>query len=124
LQLNGSLNPRMGGPGYHLWEYSGYVMVFTPKAKLGPDEFRRMIYQFKPRTQQDGVFGAFDCPDATQTMPRRNRSTTALQALNLSNDPFIQDQSEPCAARLRKEVGTDAKGQVCRAFALAFGRPQ
>ncbi len=40
LQASGSLNRRMGGPGYHLWNYSGYVIVFTPKTTLGPDEFR------------------------------------------------------------------------------------
>ncbi len=80
LQVSGALNQRMGGPGYHLWEYSGYVIVFKPKTLLGPEEFRRMIYQFKPRLQQDGTFGVFDCPDATTTMPRRNRSTTALQS--------------------------------------------
>src|SRR5262249_36865921 len=39
LQVTGSLNLRAGGPGYHLWEYSGYVIVFKPKARLGPDEF-------------------------------------------------------------------------------------
>jgi hypothetical protein len=122
LQVSGSLNRRMGGPGYHLWEYSGYVIVFKPKAKLGPDEFRRMVYQFKPRTQQDATFGAFDCPDATQAMPRRNVSTTALQALNLLNDPFVQEQSERFATRVEREAGTVPAAQVRRAFLLAFGR--
>jgi hypothetical protein len=122
LQLSGALDRRMGGPGYHLWDYSGYVIVFKPKTTLGPDEFRRMIYQFKPRLQQDGTFGVFDCPDATTAMPRRNRSTTALQALNLLNDPFVLDQSERFAARLRHEVGSDLEAQVRRAFRLVFGR--
>jgi len=122
LQVSGALNRRMGGPGYHLWEYSGYVIVFKPKTVLGPEEFRRMIYQFKPRLQQDSTFGVFDCPDATTTMPRRNRSTTALQALNLLNDPFVLDQGERFAVRLRKEVGEDTDAQVRRAFLLAFGR--
>jgi hypothetical protein len=122
LQVSGSLDRRMGGPGYHLWDYSGYVIVFTPRAKLGPDTFRRMVYQFKPRTQQDETFGAFDCPDATQMMPRRNVSTTALQALNLLNGPFVHDQSERFAARVDREAGPEATDQVRRAFLLAFGR--
>jgi hypothetical protein len=122
LQVSGALNPRMGGPGYHLWQYSGYVIVFKPKAVLGPEEFRRMIYQFKPRLQQDRTFGVFDCPDATTTMPRRNRSTTALQALNLLNDPFVLDQSQRFAARLRHEAGSETQAQIRRAFRLAFGR--
>ena len=55
-------------------------------------------------------------------MPRRNVSTTALQALNLLNDPFVLDQSERFAARVRAEAGSDETAQVNRAFRLAFGR--
>jgi hypothetical protein len=122
LQVSGALDRRMGGPGYNLWEYSGYVIVFSPRAELGPDTFRRMIYQFKPRLQQDGTFGAFDCPDATQPAPRRNVSTTALQALNLLNDPFVHSQADRFAERIRGDAGTDAGAQVAKAFRLAFQR--
>jgi hypothetical protein len=121
LQTTGALVRSGGGPGYHLWAYSNYVTVFTPKAKLGPDEFRRMVYQFKPRTQQDGTFGAFDCPDATAAVPRRQTSTTALQALNLVNDEFMFDQADRFAERL-KQVTNDEAGQVRAAFRLAFQR--
>ncbi len=122
LQVSGALDTTMGGPGYHLWDYSGYVIVFTPKAKLGPAEFRRMVYQFKPRLQQDATFGAFDCPDATAAAPRRNVSTTPLQALNLLNDPFVVHQAERFAQRVRREAGDAPEAQVERAFRLAFGR--
>jgi hypothetical protein len=122
LRTSGALDRRMGGAGYHLWDYSGYVIVFKPKAMLGPETFRRMVYQFKPRLQQDGTFGAFDCPDATAAAPRRNVSTTALQALNLLNDPFVLDQAERFAARVRAEAGPDTGARVRRAFRLAFGR--
>ncbi len=122
LQVSGALDRKTGGPGYNLWDYSGYVIVFTPKAELGPDTFRRMVYQFKPRLQQDGTFGAFDCPDATQPAPRRNTSTTALQALNLLNDPFVHGQAERFADRVRREARDDPSAQVAHAFRLAFQR--
>jgi hypothetical protein len=122
LQVSGALDRRMGGPGYHLWDYSGYVIVFTPKGAPAPDAFRRMVYQFKPRLQQDPTFGAFDCPDATAAAPRRAASTTPLQALNLLNDPFVLDQAERFAGRLRQEAGDDPAAQVRHAFRLAFGR--
>jgi len=122
LQVSGALNLQRGGPGYHLWNYSGYVIVFTPKKSMGPAEFRRMVYQFKPRLQQDGTFGAFDCLDATAATPRRDSSTTALQALNLLNDPFILDQSERFAVRLRKDAGSDVAAQIRLAFQLALNR--
>lgn len=122
LAVCGNLDLKMGGPGYDLWDYSNYVVVFKPRSPLPPETFRRMIYQFKPRTQQDSTFGAFDCPDGTLTMPRRNISTTPLQALNLLNSQFMLEQSKRFAARLRKDVGDKPEAQVKRAFQLAFTR--
>ncbi|MBI1917654.1 MAG: PSD1 domain-containing protein [Planctomycetes bacterium] len=123
LATSGRLDRRMGGPGYNLWEKNtNYVTVFKPKARLGPDEFRRMVYQFKPRSQQDPTFGVFDCPDAALARPRRTTSTTVLQALNLLNGRFLIDQAGYFAERLRDEAGDDPARQVERAFRLAFGR--
>lgn len=123
LQVTGALNRAAGGPGYHLWNYSNYVTIYEPKKTLGPDEFRRMVYQFKPRTQQDRTFGAFDCPDATAAVPRRPISTTALQALNLLNDEFVHSQADRFAERVRQRAGTSERSQVEMAFRLAFQRP-
>ncbi|MBI5760030.1 MAG: DUF1553 domain-containing protein [Planctomycetales bacterium] len=124
LAVSGNLNLTMGGPGFDLFESNeNYVKVYTPKAKFGPEEWRRMVYQSKPRMQLDGVFGAFDCPDAGQIAPRRNVSTTPLQALNLLNSSFIVHQSGIFAGRLQREAGDDAAKQIQRAFSIAFGRP-
>jgi hypothetical protein len=123
LSASGRIDRRMGGPGYNLWEKNtNYVTVFTPKQVLGPDEFRRMVYQFKPRSQQDPTFGAFDCPDAALARPRRTTSTTVLQALNLLNGRFVLAQADFFADRVRREAGDNPDRQVQRAFALAFGR--
>jgi len=122
LRASGSLAATGGGPGYHIWDYSGYVIVFTPKPLPGADTFRRMVYQFKPRLQQDATFGAFDCPDATASTPRRSQSTTALQALNLMNSEFMRDQADRFAARLKADAGGEPREVVRRAFRLAFGR--
>ncbi|MFO0815394.1 MAG: DUF1549 domain-containing protein [Gemmatales bacterium] len=121
LSVSGNLDLTMGGPGYDLWKYSNYVVVFEPHDPLPKDAYRRMVYQFKPRTQQDLTFGAFDCPDGTQTTPRRNTSTTALQALNLLNSSFMLEQSNVFATRLKKEAN-DANEQVKRGFQLAYNR--
>ena len=61
----------------------------TPRTSASPADWRRMVYLHKPRMAQDDTFGAFDCPDAGQLAPRRTPSTTALQALNLLNSPFV-----------------------------------
>src|SRR5262249_32281442 len=82
----------------------------------------RMIYQQKPRMQLDDTFGAFDCPDAGQIAPKRNVSTTPLQALNLLNGAFMLQQAEIMAERVAKESGNDVAAQVRRVFRLAFQR--
>ncbi|WP_165229307.1 PSD1 and planctomycete cytochrome C domain-containing protein [Aquisphaera insulae] len=123
LACSGQLDPTMGGPGYNIWEKNtNYVAVYRPRASLGPDAFRRMIYQFKPRSQEDPTFGAFDCPGGALVTPRRNASTTALQALNLLNSEFVADQAGRFAERLRREGGEAAESQARRGFLLAFGR--
>ncbi len=123
LAVSGALDPAMGGPGYSVFEPNdNYVRVYIPKQEFGPAEWRRMVYQTKPRVQQDAVFGVFDCPDGAQSAPRRAASTTPLQALNLLNSPFIIQQSELFAERLHKDAGDSTSAQVRRAFQLALGR--
>jgi len=123
LATSGRLDLRAGGPGFDLFEpNANYVKVYKPKETFGPDEMRRMVYWGKPRMQLDDTFGAFDCPDAGQIAPRRNVSTTALQALNLLNSPFLVGQAEAFADRVRREAGDDSASQVRRAFRLAFQR--
>jgi mono/diheme cytochrome c family protein len=123
LSTSGKLDLRMGGPGYNVWEKNNnYVAIYKPRAELEADAFRRMIYQFKPRSQGDPTFGAFDCPDAALAVPRRNVSTTALQALNLLNSRFVIRQAAFFAERVASEAGPEPAGQADRAFRLAFGR--
>jgi hypothetical protein len=124
LECAGRLDTQMGGPGYNIWEKNtNYVAVYKPRTDLMLDTFRRMVYQFKPRMQQDPTFGAFDCPDAALVAPRRTVSTTALQALNLFNSQFIIQQADAFATRLKSDVGPDPARQVDWGFVLAFGRP-
>ncbi len=123
LQVSGKLDLRMGGPGFDLFEPNGnYVKVYTPKKEFGPAEWRRMVYMTKPRMRLDDTFGAFDCPDGGQIAPRRNRSTTPLQALNLLNSPFIVQQAGFFAERLKKEAGDEPESQARLGFRLAFSR--
>ncbi len=124
LAAAGTLDLRMGGPGFYLLDVDRENVVhYHPKEETGPAEWRRMIYLFKVRQEQDAVFGAFDCPDGGQAIPARSRSTTPLQALNLFNSRFTLDQAERFASRLGEEAGGAVQAQVARAFALLYGRP-
>jgi hypothetical protein len=124
LFVSGKLDlSTTGGPGFDVFKPNdNYVRVYEPKEQFGPAEWRRMVYQFKPRSQQDGTFGAFDCPDAAQVAPKRTSSTTPLQSLNLMNGPFVVQQARFFAGRVKKEAGDDPAAQVERAFLIAFGR--
>ncbi|HEX3727089.1 MAG TPA: DUF1553 domain-containing protein, partial [Pirellulales bacterium] len=123
LCASGVLDTRMGGPGYDVFEpNTNYVKLYTPKQTFNASDWRRMVYQEKPRSRSDATFGEFDCPDASQSVSRRNMSTTALQALNLLNSPFILAQATLMAQRVEREAGCHADAQVERAFWICFGR--
>ena len=123
LAVAGKLDLTSGGPGFDLFEPNGnYVKVYNSRREFDAASFRRMVYQQKPRMQLDDIFGAFDCPDAGQIAPRRTRSTTPLQALNLLNSPFLLQQAEFFAERVKTESKNDATDQVRRAFQVAFSR--
>ena len=123
LAVSGALDKRMGGPGFDLFEpNTNYVKVYATKTRFSADDFRRMVYQSKPRSELDTFFGAFDCPDAGQVQPKRTVSTTPLQALNMLNGDFLLDQAARFAKRVEQEAGGDPDSQVRRAVLLAFGR--
>ena len=123
LAVSGNLDRTAGGPSFFLHAVDREnVYHYHPKEEFGPAESRRMVYAFKVRMEQDGIFGAFDCPDGSLVAPKRSVSTTPLQALNLFNSRFILQQSEIFAERLCKEAGGDPAAQVRSAWLLAFNR--
>jgi hypothetical protein len=132
LAVSGRLNLEMGGRGFNLFKSRGGLSGFPPIDTFDAAGRRRMIYAHKVRMERDDVFGAFDCPDAGQSMARRRQSTTPIQALNLFNSPFTIEESQAFAARVTADVAKDASAaaagsdpvrrQIDRAFQLAYTR--
>jgi len=123
LASAGTLDLRMGGPGFSVFApNSNYVRLYNPKPEFGPAEWRRAIYMTKVRVAQDATFGAFDCPDAGQPQPKRPRSTTPLQALNLFNSGFVIQQAELLAGRIEQQAGAKRTDQARQAFRLVLQR--
>ena len=126
LAVSGLLDPSMGGRGFDLFRSRGGLDGFPPVETFSGDGLKRMIYAHKVRMEKESVFGAFDCPDAGQTMARRRQSTTPIQALNLINSPFTIQVAEAFAARVDRETATGdgnaIERQVNRAVRLALGR--
>ena len=132
LAVSGRLNPEMGGRGFNLFKSRGGLSGFPPIETFDASGRRRMVYAHKIRMEKDDVFGAFDCPDAGQSMARRRQSTTPIQALNLFNSPFTIDEAKAFAARIEADVakqpaaarsaGDPVRRQIDRAFQIAFTR--
>lgn len=123
LVVSGAMDWQMGGPGFFLQRVEqDNVYRYFPKETFGPTEMRRMVYLTRVRGEQDPVFGSFDCPNGNQVIPKRSRSNTPLQALNLFNSSFIQQQADLLADRLRRDAGEGAQQQIERTFELLFAR--
>lgn len=122
LMATGKIDLRLGGPGFSAFEIAmENVRHYFPKQEYGPSDWRRMVYMTKVRQEKDSIFGVFDCPDGSQVAPKRSRSTTPLQALNLLNSRFVVQQAELFVERLEHECeGTEKRTE--RAFELCFGR--
>jgi hypothetical protein len=129
LAVSGRLNLATGGRGFDLFKSRGGLSGFPPVERFDVGGRRRMVYAHRIRMEKDDVFGAFDCPDAGQSMARRRQSTTPIQALNLFNSPFTLDEAAALAARVESDVPAGTPGadpvprRVARMFEIAFARP-
>jgi mono/diheme cytochrome c family protein len=122
LAVSGQLNLKMYGRGFDLFDQRGGLSGFKPVERFSGEGLRRMVYVHKVRRERDAVFGAFDCPDAGQSTPRRRESTTPIQALNLLNSHFTLDAADAFGARVQREAAVDVNAQVRRAYQCALNR--
>jgi hypothetical protein len=124
LSISGRLNPAMSGPGVVVPENAqgGGGAKALP---VNPDpgaRTRRTVYLFARRNLRHPFLEVFDLPDSNLSCPRRERSTTAPQALALLNATDVMAASKALAERLERETsnGGDA---IDRAYRLTLGRP-
>lgn len=126
LLASGGLDLTMGGPGVRIFGERASEKdhgEWPPLDNPGPETWRRSIYLMRMRGSDDGVFQPFDVPNGGQVCAKRGVSTTPLQALNLFNSPFVNEQARRLAARAQREAGPAAAAQVERVFQLALARP-
>ncbi|MEO1992818.1 MAG: DUF1553 domain-containing protein [Pirellulales bacterium] len=121
LAVSGELNFQMGGPGFDFFKTRGGLSGFPPVQEFGPDRLRRMIYAHRIRMESIPVFGAFDCPDAGQPAPKRQQSTTPIQALNLFNSEFVLTRAQAIAKRVEQTFQDDEE-KIIEVFRLMLGR--
>ncbi len=125
LAVSGQLDNTMGGPGFEVFrfkdDHSPIYDHLDPKAILHPEGHRRCVYRFIVRSVPNPFLECLDGADPNTNTPVRNETITALQALTLLNDPFLIEQAEAFADRLRRDE-PDSSRQINLAFHLAFGR--
>ncbi|NBV20447.1 MAG: DUF1553 domain-containing protein [Proteobacteria bacterium] len=123
LAISGKLNFAAAGPGYRDFKYTeAYAPIYQYIAADTPELWRRSIYRFVVRTTPQQFMTTLDCPNPANLTPARTSTTTALQALALSNNEFMLQQARYLAARIEREAGADPAAQVVRAFQLSFAR--
>lgn len=124
LRASGKLNPQQFGEPFKFFEEA--TSPFTqriPLKEFDEQGWRRMIYGEKIRLTHVGIFGVFDCPDASQMTPKRSSSTTAVQALALFNSHFVNRQAGFLAASIAAQKPTTMDQQIRTAFLCTISRP-
>jgi hypothetical protein len=126
LAVSGKLDAQMGGPGFELFRFKDdHSPVYDHSAldKINdPKTWRRTVYRFVVRSVPNPFLESLDCADPNINVPVRNTTLTALQALALLNNPFMVQQAEHFAERLRG-VSADSRRQIDGACWRLFGRP-
>jgi hypothetical protein len=127
LAVAGRLNLKMGGPSIMVPVDKELTnLLYKPSqwdvAKDPSEHDRRSVYLIAKRNLRVPMMEAFDAPDLQISCARRESSTHAPQALELTNGEFANQMAEAFAARLTKEAGSDPKRIATRAWELATGR--
>ena len=116
LAASGNLDLQMGGPSFKGASYAS-------GGKAGTESNRRTVYRMNVNSGKDPLLDAFDCPDPAVKTPRRGVTITPLQALELMNNAFVQQQAKGLAERAMKAAGNDVNTAIQTAYRLALGRP-
>ena len=122
LAVSGLLHPVVGGKS-----------VRPPKPGVkkenkkwvesqGRERYRRGLYIQLQRMDTYPFLMNFDLPPAYAAACRRERSNTALQALNLLNDPVFFEAAQGLAMRVLLEAPARLEDRVDHAFRLSLAR--
>ena len=104
LAVGGNLDLTMFGPS---------LLDNTP---------RRSVYLRVKRSELLPIMTMFDAPEPTQSIGERVSTTVPTQALALMNSPFVRQQAEKLAARIRPTNDVPLPAAIDRAYQTAFSR--
>ena len=116
LSVSGSLRRNVHGPSTPIGDRKN---VFEDT----PDTWRRSVYLMSTRFHLHPVLKIFDPPDNTQSIGLRDVSTTPGSTAFMLNAPFVWEQAERFAHRVRHLAGGDPGLQVESVYRIALSRP-
>jgi len=82
----------------------------------------RTVYLMTQRLQRHPFLALFDGPDTNTTTDRRESSTVPLQALFLTNNPFVHEQARGLARRMMTAAPDDG-ARIALGYEVVWGRP-
>jgi hypothetical protein len=123
LAISGQLNRKAGGPGVvtpDITRATGGAKAVS-LTKDQNEYTRRSIYLFSRRNLRHPFLSSFDLPDSNLSCPKRERSTTAPQALALLNSELVAKASRALTDRIDQMKLEESK-QIETAYRLVLGR--
>jgi hypothetical protein len=123
LAVSGLLNLQMEGPSVFPELPPGMESRGGWKLDNEPAERnRRSIYVFVRRNTRYPMFESFDMPDTHESCPRRNITTSPIQALTMMNSKLSLEWAQSLAARVMEMAGSDFDREIDTAYHLALAR--
>ena len=126
LSVGGLLHHRIGGPSVFPPQPAGITdlsrgnLIWVTDADQ--NRYRRGLYTFWKRTSPYPALITFDVPTADQTVARRDRTNTPLQALVTLNEALFVEAAEGLALRLLREAPAEEPARLEYAFRLCLAR--
>ncbi len=97
--------------------------IYGPPVELSAtNNFRRTVYGLVRRRELSDILRLNDFPDPLTHSAARSPTTTPLQQLFVLNSPFMQQQAQALATRLRKIDGASDGQKIGLAYQWLFGR--
>ena len=130
LAVSGLIGDEIGGPSVNPYQPAGiwnplnsFYSYPDADAVATDDHHRRSLYTFVKRNALHPSLEIFDFRPRTESIARRRRSSTPLQALVLMNDPQYLETYRQLAQRLllqESSAGDDADESATRVLASLF----
>ena len=127
LAASGLLTLKVGGQSVKPYQPKGLWIEKTGPGNSyqhdsGEDLYRRSLYTYVRRTTPHPAMIAFDAPNRSGCIVKRELTNTPLQALVLLNDPQFVEAARVLAQKVQVEGGDRPEDQIQFGFRRVCGR--